>query len=73
MNPCYGAAMSPETLAIVIAVVAGWISVAGLVLRLGGRLDRIEVRLAAVEKENARIGGLVKGLGLTQRIPTTEP
>ena len=65
--------MSPEFLAILVAIVAGWISLAGLVLRLGGRIDRVEVRLAAVEKETARIGRLLEGLGLTQRIPTTEP
>ena len=65
--------MSPEFIAIFIAIVAGWISLAGLVLRLGGRIDRVESRLAAVEKETARIGGLLEGLGLTGRMPTTEP
>ena len=53
--------MSPE----LIAILAGWISLAGLVLRLGGRIDRVEARLAAVEKESARIGELLEGLGFT--------
>ena len=56
-----------------IAILAGWISLAGLMLRLGGRIDRVEARLAAVEKETARIGGLLEGLGLTGRVQTTEP
>ena len=56
-----------------IAIIACWVSLAGLVLRLGGRIDRVEVRVAAVEKENARIGGLLKGLELTGRMPKTEP
>ena len=55
-----------------IAILAGWISLAGLMLRLGGRIDRVEARLAAVEKETARIGGLLEGLGLTGRAQTTE-
>ena len=61
--------MSPE----LIAILAGWISLAGLVLRLSGRLDRVEARLAAVEKETARIGGLLEGLGLTGRMQPAEP
>ena len=65
--------MSPELITILIAILAGWISVAGLVLRLGGRIDRMEIRLAAVEKETARIGGLLEGLGLTGRLPAPEP
>ena len=64
--------MSPECVGILIAVVAGWIPLAGLVLRLGGRIDRVELRLAAVEKETARMGGLLTGLQLTARMPRTE-
>ena len=56
-----------------MAILAGWISLAGLMLRLGGRIDRVEARLTAVEKETARIGGLLEGLGLTGRVQTTEP
>ena len=61
--------MSPE----LIAILAGWIALAGLVLRLGGRIDRVEARLASVEKETARMGGLLEGLGLTGRTQATEP
>ena len=68
VSPCYIGAMSPE----LIAILAGWISVAGLVLRLSGRIDRVEARFAAVEKETARIGGLLEGLGLTGRMQATE-
>lgn len=69
VHPCYSGSMSPE----LIAILAGWISVAGLVLRLSGRIDRVETRLAAVEKETARIGGLLEGLGLPGRMAKTEP
>ena len=65
--------MSPEHISILIAIIGGWISLAGLVLRLGGRIDRLEARLTAVERQTARIGGLLEGLGFTGRIPTTEP
>ena len=67
-SPCYSRSMTLE----LIAILAGWISLAGLMLRLGGRIDRVEARLAAVEKETARIGGLLEGLGLTGRVQTTE-
>ena len=60
--------MSPE----LIAILAGWISLAGLMLRLGGRIDRVEARLAAVEKETARIGGLLEGLGLVGRAQSVD-
>jgi len=73
MSPCYIQSMSPELIAILIAILAGWVSLAGLVLRLGGRIDRLEARLAAVEKETARIGGLLEGLGLTGRMQPSEP
>ena len=68
MGPCYIGAMSPE----LIAILAGWISLAGLVLRLSGNIARVEARLAAVEKETARMGGLLEGLGLTGRTQATE-
>ena len=71
--PCYILSMSPDLITILIAILAGWISLAGLVLRLGGRIDRMEIRLAAVEKETARIGGLLEGLGLTGRLRAAEP
>ena len=72
VNPCCIGSTSPEFIAILVAIVAGWISLAGLVLRLGGRIDRVELRLAAVEKGTARVGGLLEGLALAQRMPTTE-
>ena len=68
MGPCYIGAMSPE----LIAILAGWISLAGLVLRLSGHIAGVEARLAAVEKETARMGGLLEGLGLTGRTQATE-
>ena len=34
---------------------------------------RLENRLVAVEKETARIGGLLEGLGLTGRTKTPDP
>ena len=71
-GPCYIALMSPDLITILIAILAGWVSLAGLVLRLGGRIDRVESRLAAVEKETARIGGLLEGLGFTGRAQATE-
>lgn len=71
--PCYILSMSPDLITILIAILAGWISLAGLVLRLGGRIDRMEIRLAAVEKETARIGGLLEGLGPTERLRAAEP
>ena len=73
MSQCYSVNMSPDLIAILIAILAGWISLAGLVLRLGGRIDRMEARLAAVEKETARIGGPLEGLGLTGRVQPSEP
>ena len=73
MSPCYSVNMSPDLIAILIAILGGWISLAGLVLRLGSRIDRMEARLAAVEKETARIGGLLEGLDLTGRAQPSEP
>ena len=63
--------MSLELITILVAIIACWLTLAGLVLRLGGRIDRVEIRVAAVEKEYARIGGLLKGLELTGRVPKT--
>ena len=53
-------------------MLAGWIPVAGLLLRLSGRIERVEARLDAVEKETARIGGLLEDLGLTGRMQPGE-
>ena len=62
--------MSPELIAIITAAIA----LAGLNLvttgRLGARITVMEVRLAGVEKETARLSGLLEGLGLTDRLPS---
>ena len=50
-----------------IAIVLVGIGLAGLILHLGRRIDRIDARLLAVEKEQARTSGLLEGLGLTGR------
>ena len=54
--------MSPELIAIITAAIA----LAGLILITTGRLG---ARLTAVEKETARLSGLLEGLGLTGRLP----
>ena len=60
--------LSQETLAVIGATIA----LAGLILRQGSRIDKrfeqIEERLASVEKETSRIGGLLEGLGLSGRM-----
>ena len=50
-----------------IAIVLVGIGLAGLILHLGKRIDRVDARLLAVEKEQARTSGLLVGLGLTGR------
>jgi hypothetical protein len=65
--------MSPELIAIITAA----IGLAGLNLvttgRLSARIDsveeRLDARLTAVEKETARLSGLLEGLGLTGCLP----
>ena len=54
--------MSPELIAIITAAIA----LAGLILITTGRLG---ARLTAVEKETARLSGLLEGLGLIGRLP----
>ena len=49
----------------IIAIVAVGVALAGLVIR--GQ-HRLEDRLLAVEKEQARTSGLLEGLGITSRI-----
>ena len=49
-----------------VAIIAAAISLAGLILTVTGRLS---ARLTAVEKETARVAGLIEGLGLARRIP----
>lgn len=55
--------MSPELIAIITAA----LGLAGLILITTGRLG---TRLTAVEKETARLSGLLEGLGLTGRLPS---
>ena len=50
----------------IIAIVA--VALAGLVVR---RRHQLEDRLLAVEKEQARTSGLLKGLGITERAAQT--
>ena len=61
--------MSPELIAIITAA----IGLAGLILvttgRLGARVTSVEERLGAVEKETARLSGLLEGFGLSGRLP----
>lgn len=54
--------MSPELIAIITAA----ISLAGLNLISS---ERLGARLTAVEKETARLSGLLEGLGLSDRLP----
>lgn len=49
-----------------IVIIAAAVSLAGLILPVTGRLS---AQLTAVEKETARVAGLLEGLGLAQRIP----
>lgn len=50
-----------------IAIVLAGIGLAGLIPHLGKRIDRIDARLLAVEKEQARTSELLEGLGLSGR------
>ena len=68
--------MDDSTLAIIVSVVAVGttvgIGLATLILassgRLAARLTTVDARLTAVEKETARLSGLLEGLGLTGRL-----
>ena len=58
--------MTPDTIAILVSIVATGAVLAGLILTTTGRLG---ARLTAVEKETSRISGLLEGLGLADRLP----
>ena len=68
--------MDNGTIAIIVSVVAVGITLGiGLATlvpissgRLAERLTAVATRLTAVEKETARLSGLLKGLGLTGRV-----
>ena len=59
------------TISIIVTILLVGLALGSLVYRgqarLEGRLVAVENRLVAVEKETARIGGLLEGLGLTGR------
>ena len=65
--------MSPELVAIVAAAVALAGLNLGLSTRLKHGLTRLEDRMLAVEKEQARTSGLLEGLGLTGRATPAPP
>jgi len=56
--------MESDTTAIIFSVIGVGVVLAGLLLTVTGRLS---TRLTAVEKETARLAGLLGGLGLTGR------
>ena len=51
---------------IVSTVIGTGVTLAGLIVASHWRLS---TRLTAVEKETARLSGLLEGLGMTRRIP----
>ena len=61
--------MSPE----LIGIITTGIAIAGLILRLGSRIDRLEERMTALEGRVAKIEGLLEELGLTGRLPPPAP
>lgn len=70
--------MTPDQLFAVIGSSVGSIllvglALAGLLMHLAARVTRIETRLLAVEKEQARTSGLLEGLGLTGRAAPDSP
>lgn len=56
--------MESDTTAIIFSVIGVGVVLAGLILTVTGRLS---TRLTAVEKETARLAGLLEGLGLVGR------
>ena len=65
--------MSPELVAIIAAAVGLAGLNRGLFTWLKHGLTRLEGRMPAVEKEQARTSGLLEGLGLIGRITSTPP
>ena len=59
------------TVSVIVTILLVGIALAGLMrsglIRLESRLTAVEGRLVTVEKETARIGGLLEGLGLAGR------
>ena len=60
-----------STATVIVTILLVGIALAGLVhngqMRLESRLTAVEGRLVTVEKETARIGGLLEGFGLAGR------
>ena len=56
--------MESDTTAIIFSVIGVGVVLAGLILTVTGRLS---AGLTAVEKETARLAGLLEGLGLVGR------
>ena len=56
--------MQSDTTAIIFSVIGVGIALAGLILAVTGRLS---AGLTAVEKETARLAGLIEELGVTGR------
>ena len=64
------------TISVIVTILLVGLALAGLMrnglVRLESRLGAVEGRLVAVEKETARIGGLLEGLGLAGRTKPPE-
>ena len=64
--------MDTSTLSIIVSVVAVGATVGiGLAVLIVTTTGRLGSRLTAVEKETARLSGLLEGFGLTGRLPPT--
>ena len=65
------------TISVIVTILLVGLALGSLVYRgqtrLEGRLATVENRLVAVEKETARLGGLIEGLGLAGRTKTPDP
>ena len=62
--------MESDTTAIIFSVIGVGVVLAGLILTVTGRLS---AGLTAVEKETARLAGLLEGLGLVGRTTPRVP
>ena len=64
------------TISVIVTILLVGLALAGLIrngqMRLESRLTAVEGRLVTVEKETARIGGLLEGLGLVGRTKPPE-
>lgn len=65
-SACYDAGMDGVSQELIAIVLVG-IGLAGLILHLGKRIERIDPRLLVVMKELARTSGRLEGLGLAGR------